>query len=166
MLKENLANRLNNLFYDLRCSNRDLLVKLFMYNLTSEDREAVLREMYESDFLPIKVNKITDNITQDRCDMDLVEKYLQGFDKYLKSQQREIDEVIRNNQIAVRIFLHILELEGQKCNVMYLLYYRKMDVDKAMKSLYMSKSSFFRLKRAAFADLYELVNNDEELKDV
>ena len=80
MLKENLAHRLNNLFYDLRCSNRDLLVKLFMYNLTSKDREEVIREMYESDFLPIKVNKITNKINQDRCDIELFEKYLEGFD--------------------------------------------------------------------------------------
>ncbi len=166
MLKENLAHRLNNLFYDLRCSNRDLLVKLFMYNLTSKDREEVIREMYESDFLPIKVNKITNKINQDRCDIELFEKYLEGFDKYLKSQQHEIDEVVKNNQIAVRIFLHILELEGQKSNVMYLLYYKKMNIEMAMESLYMSKSSFFRLKRAAFADLYERVNNDESLKDV
>ena len=166
MLKENLAHRLNNLFYDLRCSNRDLLVKLFMYNLTSKDREEVIREMYESDFLPIKVNKITSKINQDRCDIELFEKYLEGFDKYLKSQQHEIDEVVKNNQIAVRIFLHILELEGQKSNVMYLLYYKKMNIETTMESLYMSKSSFFRLKRAAFADLYELVNKDEWLKDV
>ena len=122
--------------------------------------------MYESDFLPIKVNKITNKINQDRCDIELFEKYLEGFDKYLKSQQHEIDEVVKNNQIAVRIFLHILELEGQKSNVMYLLYYKKMNIEMAMESLYMSKSSFFRLKRAAFADLYERVNNDESLKDV
>ena len=51
-------------------------------------------------------------------------------------------------------------------SVDYAAVLEKMNIEMAMESLYMSKSSFFRLKRAAFADLYERVNNDESLKDV
>ena len=160
MLPEVLHYRLNHLFYDLRCSNRDLLGKLYLYNLTEKDRREILKQMYETDYLPVKVNKVSKQFCREGISVELMDEFIDGFDKYLKSQEYEIDKFIRNNQIAVKIFLHILELDPPECNVLYLLFFKKMPPQSVIESLYMSRSTLFRLRRSATANLLAAINND------
>ena len=159
---------LDNLFIDLHCPNEDVLKRLAFYNMTKRDREFILRKLYDDYNLPTKVSTTYSGVySSDKFDPDvehaIYEKYINGFDEYLKKQEKTIEQIIKNNQTAVRIFRHIIALETPYSDILYLTYYRKYDIETITNILYISRPTYFRLKKKALIKLLEKINRDGEL---
>ena len=160
MTMEELNYRLRHMYYDLRCSNVELLKKLLLYGATKKDREEIFRQMYDLDYLPVKVNNLGESFQED-TDMECFDNYVQGFEEYLRQQEMEIDLFIRNNQIAVNIFLHLIRLKSPYSDVLYLLYFKNVDAKDVKCTMFLSRPSFYRVKKNAMIELLNSINNDE-----
>ncbi len=162
-----LKCRLNNLYLDLRCSNETIVRQLVLYSMTRKDRERVLRELYDMDFLPYKTTNPEVGIyrkvkVDPKVDAERFEKYLTGFDEYLRRQEKQIDTMIYNNRVAVELFRYIITLEVPYCDVLYLSYFKKLSVDEVCKILYLSRPSYFRAKKQALKKLLDMYNTNDK----
>ena len=127
-----------------------------------------MRKLYDNCNLPIKISTpFSDVYSSDKFNPDvehaIYEKYINGFDEYLKNQEKTIEQIIKNNQTAVRIFRHIIALEAPYSDLLYLTYYRKYDVETITSILYISRPTYFRLRKKALYKLLEKLNRDGEM---
>lgn len=161
-----LKCRLNNLDLDLRCSNESIIKQLVLYSMTRKDREHMLRELYDLDYLPVRISNLDSNvyhskICDPKIDAERFEKYLTGFDEYLKRQEKAIDSMIYNNRVAVKLFRILISLEAPDSDVLYLTYFKKLSVDEVCGILFISRPSYFRAKKHALKRLLDKYNADE-----
>ena len=166
MTHTELKYRLENLYIDLRCSNEEIIRKLVMFDITGKEREKILRELYDKENIDIKTNDLTrDNNNPDkhdpRIDARIYEKYITGFDDYLKAQQMQIDTLIENNRIAVKLIKYIICLKDKRCDILFFRYFRKMSTKQIMLCMFLSRPTYYGIKRKAINDLLEMYNRNE-----
>ena len=161
-----LKRRLENLYIDLRCSNEGLIGSLLKYNSTLKEREEIIRQLYDFQYIELKCSHLTDiGSSADKANSDQeykrMEKYISGFDDYLKKEETKIDNMIENNRIANKILKHILALDIDYSNVLYYKYVKRYTDSEIRSALYIARSTFYRrLKKSRYL-LLDLYNDDE-----
>lgn len=157
MDREELKKLLANLYYDLKSSNEEILKKYFLFNMTKKDRDEYYKKIFIDENLPTNViNYEKDMITKD-IDFEFLDRFVQGLDEYIKSQESELNSVIIKQQNAVKLFREIISLPSPMSEVLYLTYFKKMNHKEVMASLYMSRPTYFRTKRTAISLLLKKI---------
>ncbi len=152
--------RLENLYIDLRCSNVELISLLFRYNTTVREREDIIRQLYDFQYLNARTGNLeslgrsADKHSPEE-EIRRLERYITGFDEYVKKQEHEIDTMIENNKIANKFLNLILSMETDYSNILYAKYVKKMPDTEIIHMLYISRSTYYRrLGRARTLLLY------------
>lgn len=157
--------RLENLYIDLRCSNVELISLLFRYNTTVRDREDIIRQLYDYQYLNARtgnlesLGKSADKFSPE-VEIRRLEKYISGFDEFVKKQEHEIDTMIENNKIANKILNLILSLDTDLSNILYAKYVKKMTDKDIIKMLFISRSTYYRRLGKARRLLLHIYNSD------
>ena len=158
--------RLENLYIDLRCSNVELISLLFKYNTTVRDREEIIRQLYDYQYLNARTGTMESlGRSADKCspeeEIRRLEKYITGFDEYVKKQEHEIDTMIENNKIANKILNLILSMDTEYSNLLYARYVKRLSDKDVIALLYISRSTYYRrLKRSRYL-LLDMYNSEE-----
>ena len=158
--------RLENLYIDLRCSNVELISLLFRYNTTVKEREDIIRQLYDYQYLNARTGSLESlGRSADRyspeAEIRRLEKYITGFDEYVRKQEHEIDAMIENNKIANRILNLILSMDTDLSNILYAKYVKKMADKDIISMLYISRSTYYRRIGKAKRLLLHIYNSDE-----
>ncbi|MCR5802976.1 MAG: DUF1492 domain-containing protein [Clostridia bacterium] len=158
--------RLENLYIDLRCSNVELISLLFRYNTTVREREDIIRQLYDYQYLNARTGNLESlGRSADRhspeAEIRRLEKYITGFDEFVRKQELEIDTMIENNKIANKFLNLILSMDTDFSNILYAKYVKKMPDKDIIYMLYISRSTYYRRLGKARTILLNMYNSDE-----
>ena len=158
---EELKEYLFNLSNDLDNSTNEMVSRLFLYKMTKEDRYKYFSNMYLKDNLPTKVTNYDSSFISKDFDLEIYDRFLDNLDDYVRSQEKQLDELIVRHQMAVKIFRLIITLPYPICDIMYLTYFKNRNVSDIVSTLFISRPTYFRLKRKGFNMLLDMLNQTE-----
>ena len=166
MTEEMITARLRTLSEDIAEISEEAKKELIYYCEASGEREQIIKDMYAKDFAPVKTSAPTgfSNGAHDR--LMLYEEFVDGYSRYLDNTLKEYRKHISRKEEARRLLTYIMSLPGVCTRVIYMAYVRKMPIEDVCKSLYMSKSTFYRYRKLAIQLLtmrYNESDNNEKM---
>ena len=121
-----------------------------------EDRKIDFMDLYACYFAPCKVSDPV-FLPAGQGDMnDVMIDFSEGFNEFISSMEDQYIICFIKRRRATTLFSKMLSVKLPYSRLMYLYYYKKLDPDEISDSLYISRSTFYRLKSAAINALTKL----------
>ncbi len=157
---DDLKDRLATLYDDLNLTLDQAKKMVELIDITSDDKKSIIQDMYFRDNSPIKVInteftcKGEGDITGEMIDLSV------HYDEYIQKMNKEVDELMKRHELALKILNGILEMEGNKSYILYLRYYKRLSTEEVWNKLYISKTSYFRIHNDALRELKKILSDD------
>jgi len=146
---------------DMNLNSSKYAEKMKLLNEQDKDRKELL-SLYVHDHAPCAVTSSEYGAQSDVDYTAIMIDFTDGFETYSKKMKDEIDRIVVRNTHALYLFLNILKLPHPASEVLYYRYYKKMSAVDVQKKLYMSRSTYFRVNKAALELLVDKYNSDEK----
>ena len=144
-----MVQRLKNLNKDLNGTGddeTDFFVKLCRLY---EDKKVNLMEIYAKYYSGAKVTD-TAYIPAGTSDMsDYMIHFSEGYDIFVKKIEKHYAEIVQKRKEAMRLFTCMVSLPLNMSAVLYLTYFKCLDPDEVRVQLFMSRSTYYRIKQKA-----------------
>ena len=151
-----INSRLNHLCSDLT-DNSDTEKTLFNEICKAyEDRKIDFMDLYACYFAPCKVSEPTFLPTGQGDMNDIMINFSEGFNEFISSMEEQYVRCLIRRRRATILFAKMLSVKLPYSRLMYLYYFKKQDPDEISESLFISRSTFYRLKSAAINALTRL----------
>ena len=153
-----IKKRLKSLSEDLNRVEDIARQRLKLCIESQEECENLIRDMYIKDYSPVNTS-MTSGFTSGAKDrLMLYEEFVYGFDRYLKETIDDYNSSITRKNEAYRLLTYIMSLSSVCTKIMYLTYVLNKTMDEVCKSMFMSRSTYFRYHRAALVQLEKKYN--------
>jgi len=120
------------------------------------DQKRSLMDFYAKYYSPCKISD-TDQTPKGKADMnDVMIGFSEGYDKFIRNLEDEYAVKANRRRTATMLLSNVLSMSFPYSKVMYLHYYKDMNEEEVSEQLYFSRSTFYRLKKAAIAILTEM----------
>lgn len=111
-----------------------------------DDKRRFLMDFYAHLYSPCKVSSSV-CIPKGDCDMnDVMIDFSEGYDKFIRTMENEYAFQIIRRRDATILLSKLLSIKYPYSMVMYLYYYKAMNDKEISKSLFISRSTFYRIK--------------------
>lgn len=157
-----LKDRLSSLYTDITVSGEDALKLINRFNDVSGDKKKLIDDLYFKENSPVRVintqflPKGEGDVTAEMLDLSI------HYDEYIERLRKQITNIVERHEIAVRLFMIILNLKPKYSDILYLRYYKRLSTDEIMDKLDMKRSPYFRyhasaleMLRQEYNDIYE-----------
>ena len=144
-----IVSRLNNLCIDLSAysSSEDAITNEILK--AQEDKINGLMDFYAGLFSPCKVTDPS-KIPTGQADMnDILIDFSEGFNDFIETLEERYVELIMRRRKATILLNRMLSFKLPFSRLMYLFYYKRMHRDEIIKTLFISRATFYRLKSQA-----------------
>ncbi|MBR4404329.1 MAG: DUF1492 domain-containing protein [Clostridiales bacterium] len=121
-----------------------------------EDKKQSLMDLYAGYFAPCKV---TDPAYKPKAQGDMSElmiNFSEGYKAFINSLEEQYVNSIIKRRRATILLNRMLSIKMPCALIMYLYYYKHMDVEEVKDLLYMSRATFYRLKSYAINAITKL----------
>lgn len=151
MNREELIITLDNLYETMRTFSSDISSNYKLYCMSKEDREEYYREAYIKDNELVEVVDYSRIVVEKDYDLGIMDKLVGSMNQYIEMQENKLNNTIIRYQNAVKVFKAIVDLPTPMSDVLYLTYFKKMNANEISKCIFISRASYFRIKRTAIA---------------
>ena len=145
MYEKAFKARLKTLYPDLTYASKDAYALIKLINGGIDDKNAVIRDLYYHDHVPVKV--INPGLRVKGGHFDIEDELIslsEGYDSYLKNMGTKVEDVICRHNVALEILINILSLPDPYARTLYLHYYKGYTVTEIAKEYYSSKTTCYR----------------------
>ncbi len=161
MYENQLLSRLKNLYTDLTCSGQEAENLVNFMTDSIDDKVTVIRDLYYHDYAPVKVLNPSYTLKGGRNDIEAeIISVSEGYDSFLKKISCQTSNVLSKHSSALNIFLHILALPQPYARILYLRYFKGLNMDEISKELFISKSQCYRKHQEGVYILNKLLSQD------
>lgn len=156
--KRIMKKRLECILDDLTVSGVKANHLMVMIGESNDDKMKLLNDIYFSENAPIKrireefLPGVEGDTTEEMLELSM------GFDTFVKSLGEAAKNEIEKHARALKLFSKVMELPVQLSGIIYLRYIKLLPIDEICKTLYICRSTYFRLQDQAI----EILSNDEE----
>lgn len=154
--------RLKNLNKDLNGSEEevtDFFVKLCQIY---EDRKENLMDVYARYYTGAKITDPT-YIPAGNSDMtDYMIHFSEGYDIFIKKIENHYSEIVHKRKEAIMLFTCMVSLPLTMSSILYLTYFKNLTPTEVRERLYMSRSTYYRLKHSAIVQLVDKYNKQTD----
>ena len=162
MTAEELTAKLRTLAGDINTISEEAKHNLIYYYESFEERDSMIRNMYVRDYAPVRTSAPTAFANNSNERLMIYEKFVDGYSRYMNNTLSEYREHIRRKEEAGKLLTYIMSLPCVCTRVIYYCYVRDMSVEEVCRSLFMSKSTFYRYRKLAIELLVSKYNEDGE----
>ncbi len=159
---KDMIKRLKNLNKDLGCSDAeetDFFIKLCRLY---EDKRINLMDVYARYYTGAKITD-TAFMPQGSSDMtDYMIHFSEGYDIFVKRIEKHYAELVRKRKDAITLFTCMVSLPLNMSCLLYLTYFKCLSPDEVKERLYISRSTYFRLKHRAIELLIDRYKNQTD----
>lgn len=158
-----MKRRLKYLRIDLGIQSDIENALLTEFRMLCEDKNRNILDYYTHFYAPCKVSD-TEPKFHGQGDMnDMMIDFSEGYDKFIKALGEEyVSYMIRRRNASI-LLTKLLSLSYPQTKILYYYYYKAMDEKKIIDMMYISRSTFYRLKNNGllmltsifFPELYE-----------
>ena len=145
MYEEILRARLKTLYEDLTCSSDEAIQLVGFMNTCLTDKAAVLKDMYYKDHAPVKVLNPAYDVKGGVKDIEAeIIAVGEGYDQFVRKLSLKTTNILNRHKSALNVFVHILTLPDPYSRLLYLRFFKCMEMDDVMNEMFMSKSACYR----------------------
>ena len=144
-----MVRRLKNLNKDLNGSNdetTDFFVKLCR---VYEDKKLNLMDVYAKYYTGAK---ITDTAFMPAGNSDMTDymiHFSEGYDVFIKKIEKHYTDLVCKRKEAIKLFTCMVSLPLCMSSLLYLTYFKEMTPDEVRKKMFISRSTYYRMKHEA-----------------
>ncbi len=146
MYEDILIKRLNGLYTDLTCKSEEAenLVNFMCTSL--DDKRTFLKDMYYRDHAPVKVlNPSYTGVKGGKKDIEAeIISISEGYDSFIKKLGNQTSDILSRHSMALELFVELLSMPEPYSRLLYLRYFKGLDMDEVSRITFMSKSSCYR----------------------
>lgn len=151
-----IVARLNDLRKDL--AHKDPVEDAFLAEIyrAKVDKKQSLLDLYAGYFSPCKV---TDPNYKPKAQGDMTElmiNFSEGFREFINSMEEQYVNCIIKRRRATVLLNRMLSIKMPCSLIMYLYYYKHMEAEEVIEKLFISRSTFYRLKSFAINTITRL----------
>ncbi len=163
MDNKELIERLKNLYADLYSTEPEAEA-LFqeLCHLYKGNNENLMDE-YAKLFAPVKTTPESVPGSGNPVDMtQLMIDFSEGYSEFVTRLEGTYRDVLKRRKSAVDLFSKMVSLPFPEARILFMTYYKKMDQEQILKSLFISRSTYYRSKKAALGSLQRMIDKGEQ----
>ena len=121
-----------------------------------DDRDHKLMDIYARFCSPCKVGDYNSD-PKSQSDMnDIMIDFSEGYDKFIRAMEEDLICMMTRRRNATMLMTKMLSIKYPYSKIMYLCYYRNMRDSEVRETLFLSRSSYYRLKNTGLEMLTQL----------
>ena len=121
-----------------------------------DDRDRKLMDIYARYCSPCKVGDYSSDPRSQRDMNDIMIDFSEGYDKFIRAMEEDLISMMTRRRNATQLMTKMLSVKYPYSKIMYLCYYKNMRDSEVRDKLYMSRSSYYRIKNMGLDMLTKL----------
>ena len=124
-----------------------------------EDKKTDLMNVYAKYYTGAKITD-PEFVPAGNSDMtDYMIRFSEGYEIFVKKLEKHYADIVRKRKEAISLFTCMVSLPLSMSCVLYLTYFKELTPEEVTKRLYISRSTYFRLKHRAVELLVDKYKN-------
>ena len=162
MYEDNLLTRLKSLYVDLICGGEEAESLVNFMTESIDDKVTVIRDLYYHDYAPVKVLNPSYTVKGGRNDIEAeIISVSEGYDGFIKKLSCQTSNVLSRHSSALNLFLNILSLPDPYARILYLRYFKCLNMDDISKEMFMSRSQCYKKHHDGVFILNKLMSSQD-----
>lgn len=153
-----MLRRLKNLNNDLNGSDDEVTDFFVRLCRIYEDRRENLMDVYARYYTGAKITDPTFMPAGNSDMTDYMIHFSEGYDVFIKNIEKHYAEIVHKRKEAIMLFTCMVSLPLTMSCLLYLTYFKSLTPDEVKERLFISRSTYFRLKHRAVELLMEKYN--------
>ena len=146
---KDMVRRLKNLNKDLNGTDEESTDSFVRLCRLYEDKKLDLMDVYAQYYTGAKITD-TQFIPSGSSDMtDYMIHFSEGYDVFIKKIEKHYSDIVRKRKEAILLFTCMVSLPLSMSSLLYLTYFKELTPDEVTHKLYISRSTYYRMKHKA-----------------
>lgn len=162
MYEEILRTRLKTLYEDMTCTSDEAINLVNFVCSTISDKKTVLKDIYFKERAPIKVLNPSYDIKGGVNDVEAeLIAISEGYDQFVRKISLRTSSILVKHKNAVKLFVEIVSLPEPYARILYLKFFKGLEMDDIKNEMFISKSACYRRLEKGIQLLNERISREE-----